>query len=123
MCHQSTKKGARNRAESYRPVSLTSIICKIMEKLVKDVVINHVLNNDLLSTEQYSFISGRSTTMQLLRFLDICIETIVERGIVDTMYLDFAKAFDTVPHRRLMGKVDSYGIKGNIHKWIKAFLT
>ena len=58
-----------------------------------------------------------------MRFLDVCIENIVEGGIVDTIYLDFAKAFDTVPHHRLMGKLDSYGIKGNIHKWIKAFLT
>ena len=117
------KKGARNRAENYRPVSLTAILCKIMEKFVKEAVINHIMTNNLLSTKQYGFISGRSTVTQLLGFLDVCMERIVKGEIVDTIYLDFAKAFDTVPHRRLMGKLDSYGIKGNIHQWIKAFLT
>ena len=116
------KKGARNRAENYRPVSLTAILCKIMEKFVKEAVINHIMTNNLLSTKQYGFISGRSTVTQLLGFLDVCMERIVKGEIVDTTYLDFAKAFDTVPHRRLMGKLDSYGIKGNIHQWIKAFL-
>ena len=82
-----------------------------------------MLSNKLLSTKQYGFISGRSTTIQLLRYLDECIENIVNGNVVDSIYLDFAKAFDTVPHRRLMGKLDSYGIKGSIQNWIKAFLN
>ena len=77
-----------------------------MEKLVKEAVINHMTNN-LLSTKQYGFISGRSTVTQLLGLLDVCMGRIVKGEIVDTIYLDFAKAFDTVPHRRLMGKLDS----------------
>ena len=83
---------------------------------------NHVTNNKLLSTKQYGFISGRSTTTQLLRYLDECINNIVDGGVVDTIYLDFAKAFDTIPHRRLLGKLDSYGIRGSILNWIKVFL-
>ena len=74
------------------------------------------MTNNLLSTKQYGFISGRSTVTQLLGFLDVCMDRIVKGEIVDTIYLDFAKAFDTVPHRRLMGKLESYGIKGNIHQ-------
>ena len=116
------KKGARNRAENYRPISLTSIVCKIMESFIKEAVMNHIKVEKLLSPKQYGFISGRSTATQLLRYLDKCIETIVAGGVVDTIYLDFAKAFDTVPHRRLIGKLESYGINGNILNWIKAFL-
>ena len=76
----------------------------------------------LLSNRQYGFISGRSTTTQLLNYLDGCINTIVNGGIVDSLYFDFVKAFDTVPHRRLMSKLQAYGIQGKMLAWIKEFL-
>ena len=117
------KKGSRNRAENYRPISLTSIVCKIMESLIKEYVMDHIRANILLSSRQYGFISGRSTVTQLLRYLNSCAETIVNGGVTDTIYLDFAKAFDTVPHLRLIGKLKSYGIEGDILKWIRAFLS
>ena len=116
------KKGARNRAENYRPISLTSIVCKLMESLVKEVVLQHMILNHLLSEKQYGFISGRSTVTQLLKYLDICVTTMANGGVTDTIYLDFAKAFDTVPHSRLLGKLQAYGITGDILKWIEAFL-
>ena len=117
------KKGARNRAENYRPISLTSIVCKLMESIIKEAVMNYVLSNKLLSSKQYGFISRRSTVTQLLRYLDKCVETMVKGGVTDTIYLDFAKAFDTVPHARLLGKLKAYGIDGTILAWIEAFLT
>ena len=83
---------------------------------------SHLHQNKLLSPKQYGFISGRSTTIQLLHYLDKCINTIVEGSVVDVIYFDFAKAFDKVPHRRLIGKLESYGIKGNVLKWISEFL-
>ena len=78
----------------------------------------HLLEKKLLSTKQYGFISGISTTVQLLSYLDKCVKTIVDGGVVDTTYFDFAKAFDTVPHCRLIGKLNAYGIIGNILNWI-----
>ena len=116
------KKGSRNLPENYRPISLTAILCKIMEKFVRDKVVTHLMTNKLLSTKQYGFISGRSTTTQLLYYLDECIKNIVDGGVIDVIYLDFSKAFDTVPHRRLLGKLESYGIGGNILNWIQGFL-
>ena len=116
------KKGAKNRAENYRPISLTSIACKIMESLVKDAITIHVRFNQLLSDKQHGFISGRSTVTQLLSYLDMCVESIVDGSVIDSIYLDFAKAFDTVPHRRPIGELEAYGVKGNILKWIKSFL-
>ena len=116
------KKGPKNRPENYRPISLTSIICKLMETLIKDAVMKHVIENDLLSKCQHGFVPGRSTTTQLLSFLDKCADILSVGGTVDTVYFDFAKAFDTVPHKRLLLKLESYEIKGNILKWIKAFL-
>jgi ribonuclease P/MRP protein subunit RPP40 len=117
------KKGSKNHAENYRPISLTSVICKLMEIFIKQVIMQHLVDQNLLSPKQYGFISGRSTTTQLLNYLDKCIEKIVMGGVVDTIYLDFSKAFDCVPHRRLIGKLESYGVTGNILKWIKAFLS
>ena len=77
----------------------------------------------LLSKRQYGFITGRSTTTQLLYYLDQCTRITAEGGVVDSIYLDFSKAFDTVPHRRLLGKLEAYGIKGSLLGWIKAFLS
>ena len=117
------KKGARNLAENYRPISLTSIVCKLMEKLVKDAVLTHLLEHNLLSKKQFGFISGRSTVTQLLQYLDNCAGVIATGGVVDSIYFDFSKAFDTVPHRRLSVKMKAYGIQGKLLKWIEAFLT
>ena len=116
------KKGSRSHAENYRPISLTCSLCKIMEKFVRGKVMTHLLENKLLTNKQYGFISGRSTTIQLLNYLDSCVKKIVDSNVVDVIYLDFAKALDTVPHRRLIGKLESYGISGNLLGWISDFL-
>ena len=115
-------KGSRHLPENYRPISLTAILSKIMEKFIRDKLVEHLLDENLLSTKQYGFISGRSTTTQLLFYLDECIKIITDGGVVDSIYLDFSKAFDTVPHRRLIGKLEAYGIRGNLLNWISAFL-
>ena len=116
------KKGPKKIAENYRPISLTSVLCKMLEKLIRSHVMKHLVDNKLLSPRQYGFISGRSTTTQLLYFIDKCINMISEGNVVDTIYFDFAKAFDSVPHKRLLHKLRSYGIGGNVFNWIKGFL-
>ena len=117
------KKGSKSIAENYRPISLTSLVCKLMEAFVKNAIMNHLISNNLLSTKQFGFISGRSTVTQLLKYLDKCIEKIIAGNVVDCIYLDFAKAFDTVPHKRLLNKLKAYGISGNLLNWIEAFLS
>ena len=94
-----------------------------MEKIVKDAVSSHLVNNDLLSKKQFGFVSGRSTVTQLLNYFDKCAEVIANGGVVDSIYFDFSKAFDTVPHKRLSMKMNAYGIEGKLLKWIKEFLT
>ena len=116
------KKGSKHLPENYRPISLTSILCKIMERFVRNKVIDHLMENGLLSKKQFGFVSGRSTLTQLLYYLDDCLEKIANGNVVDAIYLDFSKAFDTVPHRRLLGKLESYGVQGEILEWINSFL-
>ena len=117
------KKGKKQIAENYRPISLTSVLCKIMEKLVRSHVMKHLVDNKLLSPKQFGFITGRSTTTQLLYFIDKCMDIISEGKVLDTIYFDFAKAFDSVPHKRLLHKLKAYGIDGNTLAWITSFLV
>ena len=93
-----------------------------MEKFIKNALNIHLINNNLLSTDQYGFIAGRSTTNQLLVTLHDWLSSLDKNLPVDVIYLDFKKAFDTVPHIRLLKKLASYGIKDNILKWITSFL-
>ena len=116
------KKGNKHKAENYRPISLTCIVCKVLESIIKTAIVKHFLDNKLFSNKQHGFIGGRSTTTQLLKFIDDCLQAYALGGVIDTIYLDFAKAFDTVPHRRLIGKLAAYGISGNVLKWIEGFL-
>ena len=83
----------------------------------------HLTSRNLLFNKQHGFITLRSTVTQLLMYMDYCAHDIADGHVVDAIYLDFWKAFDTVPHRRLTGKLEAYGIGGNILEWINAFLT
>ena len=116
------KKGQKHLPGNYRPVSLTSVACKMMEKLVRNKVMVHMTRNNLLSNLQHGFVHGRSCTRQLLEVLDKWMEAIEQRDSVDAIYLDFAKAFNTVPQQRLLVKLAGYGIDGKVLQWIAAFL-
>ena len=89
----------------------------------RDDVLNLLTINTLLSTKQHGFISGRSTVTQLLKYLDKCAQSVATGKVVDAIYLDFEKAFDTVPHQRLIGKLKAYGITGGVLKWITDYLS
>ena len=93
-----------------------------MESCIRDEILLHLQVNNLLSTRQYGFLHGRSTVTQLLNYLDKCANVIAYGGVVDSIYLDFAKAFHTVPHRRLINKLKAYGISGQILNWITEYL-
>ena len=116
------KKGPRNIAGNYRPISLTCVLCRIMESFLKDAIMTHLLENSLLSTRQHGFINGRSTVTQLLNYLECCAKKVANGEVVDVVYLDFQKAFDKVPHARLIKKLRSYGIEGKLLAWIKEYL-
>lgn len=117
------KKGDKKIPGNYRPVSLTSIVCKIFEGFVRDSLIKHLSDHDLLSDRQYGFSSGRSCTTQLLTTINDWMTDIDEGKPVDAIYLDLRKAFDTVPHRRLVHKLKGYSIDGPLLRWVEDFLT
>ena len=114
MFHRYTKK-RKTVPQNYRPDSLTCILCKIMESIIRDHVIDHTTTNKLFSDKQFGFISGRSTTLQLLHVLTIWCEILDEGGTIDVIYCDFMKALDKVPHPRLLFEKERYGITENVH--------
>ena len=80
-------------------------------------------SNNLFSKFKYGVINSRSTTLQLLYVLDELPEILDQDGTIDAVSLDFMKAFDKVPHERLLHKLPAYDISGHLHNWIRSFLT
>ena len=117
------KKGNRNKVENYRPISLTSQICKIFESIIRDAVVKHLEANLLIHDSQHGFRKGRSCLTNLLTFLEKVTGDIDSGKNVDVVFLDFAKAFDKVPHQRLLQKLVSHGITGNLFHWISNWLS
>ena len=79
--------------------------------------------NKLFSTQQFSFIKGRSTVLQLLNVMESWTKALDRGKAIYVLYLEFMKAFDTIPHKRLIGKLKSYGIAYYTLRWIQAFLS
>ena len=117
------KKGNKNSPGNYRPVSLTAIVCKLFEGFIRDSLSSHFKNQNLLSDDQYGFTSGRSCVTQLLTTVTDWMQELDSGKPVDAVYLDLKKAFDTVPHRRLLNKLKGYVIDGCLLTWISDFLS
>ena len=116
------KGGDRTQPQNYRPVSLTSHVIKVFEKIVRDNLLNHITLLNKLNENQHGFRSGRSCVSQLLSHYNNIIEGIENGHDVDVIYLDFAKAFDKVHHGILLNKLRELKISGKALAWISNFL-
>jgi hypothetical protein len=117
------KKGMKSDPANYRPVSLTSVCCKMLESIVRDEIVEHLTTNGLIEDSQHGFVKGRSCATNLIEFLDHLTGILEGGGAADAIFLDFAKAFDKVPTRRLLEKVKAVGIGGRVLAWIEKWLT
>lgn len=115
------KKGNKCDPLNYRPVSLTCILCKVYEKLVRLHILQFVENK--ISKHQHGFVKGRSCLSNLLETYDAILDILDEGAPVDVLLFDFKKAFDSVPHFRLLSKLEGLGIKGKVLDVIRDFLT
>ena len=116
------KKGDKHAAENYRPVSLTSVLSKVLEHIVCHHLHAHFDKHKVLTEVNHGFRSGFSCETQLTITVDDLAKNSDEGFQTDVAILDFSKAFDTVPHNKLLYKLETYGIRGNMHKWIYSFL-
>ena len=122
------KKGEKYDPANYRPVSLTCICCKSLEHILVSQIMQHLSEHNILVESQHGFRSGRSCETQLVQFMHDLYENLDgahNRGHkqTDLIIMDFAKAFDKVPHRRLIYKLEYYGIRNHILQWITAWLS
>ena len=117
-----TGKSDRSKPAHYRPISLTSICCKVMEHIICSNLMRHLDESDILTDFQHSFRRKRSCETQLVLTVDELSRALDQGKQVDCILLDFAKAFDKVSHRSLIAKLSNYGVAGRNLLWIQDFL-
>jgi hypothetical protein len=116
------KKGEKYLANNYRPVSLTCTCCKVLKHIVVSNMMKHLEIHDILVDCQHGFRAKRSGETQLISLTHELIYNLHSGIQNDLIIIDFSKAFDKVPHKKLLCKLDNYGIRDNTLKWIGSFL-
>ena len=116
------KKGDKELVCNYRPISLTCLLVKVLEKLVASHISSFINSKNLLSDHQFGFRTGSSCTSQLIHIFHSWASALDSGKLTDVVFLDFAKAFDSVSHKHLLAKLQLFGIKGNILLWLSDFL-
>ena len=117
------KKGNPQLASQYRPVSLTSIFCKILERIIRTQLLDFMTRNNVIPENQHGFLPQKSTVTNLLECLDDWTRNFDNNVATDVIYLDYSKCFDKVSHNKLLYKLEKYGIKHSSLKWLKDFLV
>lgn len=117
------KKGNKLLPSNYRPITLTSVVSKVAERIIHSRILQFSLDSNILPYEQHGFIPGKSVITNLLTCIDSWTRSVDKGTPVDVIYLDFEKAFDRVPKRRLLTKLRHHGIRGDLLLWIEAYLT
>ncbi len=115
------KKGDNSLPSNYRPISLTCVACRILESIIADSIKAHI--SDAIFSGQHGFLSKKSTVTQLLESVNDWVNELDDNKCVDIAFIDFAKAFDTVSHKKLLLKLKQYGISGKTLDWIQDFLS
>ena len=116
------KGGNKGEPANYRPVSLTSHLIKVMERIVRRQLMDYVEEANLIPSVQHGFRSGRSCLTQLVQHVEDIMSDLEQGANADVIYIDLSKAFDKVDHRRLLEKLKKYGVGGKLLKWLSAFL-
>ena len=114
---------SKNKSLNYRPVSLTSVICQLLETIIRDHMMDFLVKHKLINTSQHGFLKARSCLTNLLCFFEEITKWVDDGSPVHVIYLDFQKAFDKVPHQRLILKLKSHGMGNSIINWIEQWLT
>ena len=116
------KKGDKTNPLNYRPVSLTSVVGKVFETIIRDALVKHATENAIIKIQQHGFMKKKSTLTNLLEYLNVLTKA-KDLGIpVDINYLDFSKAFDLVDHNLLINKCIALGVRPSVIAWIASFL-
>ena len=116
------KKGDKSLAANYRPISLTCILCKVLEHILASNIVKHLDGHGILYDLQHGFREKRSCETQLIMLIEDLARNVSAGKQTDIILLDFSKAFDKVNHSKLLWKLHQYGIRGHVLDWVRAFL-
>ena len=119
------KSGPSNNISNYRPISFNCVLSKILERLIVQAVLSHLKDNKYINASQHGFLPGRSCITLLVHVLDDWLRGLDKKGVkqIDIVSLDWSKAFDTVPHLRLVAKIHKYNITGYVKAWLSSFIS
>ena len=114
------KREDRLNVGNYGPISLTLHICKILKSIISDHIQEHIIDNNVIPPQQHGFTPGRSRSCST--YLLLAMNKVLDDGHpVDILYFDFAKAFNSVSHSRLISKLQGYGISVKLLAWVRNF--
>ena len=116
------KKGDKSLAANYRPISLTCILCKVLEHILESNIVKHLDGQGILYDLKHGFREKRSCETQLIMLIEDLARSASVGKQTDIILLDFSKAFDKVNHSKLLWKLHQYGIRGHVLDWVRAFL-
>ena len=121
------KKGTASDPNNYRPVALTAtmciLLCKVMESVIKDQLLQYLTSRGLMSNKQHTFIKNHSTATNLLKCTHDWFLSLNSRHATDIVCIDFSRACDSIVFKKLLFKPEIYGINGKLLAWIGAFLA
>ena len=115
------KKGEKTLCSNYRPISLLCIVSKVLERALLNQIKNEII--PLITKFQHGFLNGKSTETQMLSVFDNISKVLDDGGQTDIIYLDFSKAFDSVPHHLLLHKMKSFGFNGTLLSWFSNYIS
>ena len=117
------KKGPTSLTSNYRPISLTCVCCRVMERIINVQLLNYLYLHGLISKFQHGFLHKHSRCTNLLESVYDWSVALNNKLTIDIIYVDFQKAFDSVSHSKLLIKLEGYGIHADLLAWLKAFLS
>ena len=117
------KSGDKQSLSNYRPITISSCILRLMERVIADELLQFLITNNILSNTQHGFIKGRSVESAGVCFYDYVTRQLDTGMCVDTIFLDYSRAFDSVPHQLLLEKLRQVGICGQLLQWLNNYFT
>jgi len=117
------KKSSPSDSANYRPITITCTCCKVLETIIASDLVQFLQDHNLISKHQHVFLKKHSTTTNLLESVNDWTLSLSTNKSVVIAYIDFKRAFDSVPHSKLIHKLASYGIHGNLLFWISSFFS